>query len=319
LISDGTGTTAITGESFVFNVTFIDNIGISEAEVYYWFGSDTPTGYTMTGINIFSHTINIPNSMETLYYYFKAKDSADNEFETTARTVQVVDNTPGTLSNDQSDSSGKEGIEFGFQIDASDNVGISEVMAAYWFGDDETKKVFLPLTAADGTYSGSFSPQEDGTLHYYFVVSDEGGNTFESDENTVSIGAKPEEEEAGDVLIPWILVVLLIIVILLLLFLMMRKKKEEGGPSEVFGEGEPEEEIIEGPGEGEIQEEVGGEEGSETLEEPPEEEVIEEEVIDEELRPEEEIIGEEPIEEDLPPPDDDIVENEIEDTVDKQF
>jgi hypothetical protein len=235
------------------------------------------------------------------------------------RIVQVVDNTPGTLSNDQSDTNGKEGIEFGFQIDASDNVGISEVMVAYWFGDDESKKVFLPLTGADGTYSGSVTPQEDGTLHYYFVVADEGGNTFESDENAVSIGAKPEEDEAGDVLIPWILVVLLIIVILLLLFLMMRKKKEEEGPSEVLGMDETGEEITEGPGEGEIQEEIGGEEGPEAVEEPPEEEVIEEEVIDEELRPEEEIVDEEPIEEDLSEPEDEIVENEIEDTEDKEL
>jgi hypothetical protein len=319
LISDGTGGMANAGQSFVFNATFTDNVGITEVKVNYWFGSGTPTSSTMTGTYVFTHTISIPNSMETLYYYFEAKDSAGNELETYQRIVQVVDNTPGTLSNDQSDSSGKEGVEFRFQIDASDNVGISEVMAAYWFGDDETKKVFLPLTGVDGTYSGSFIPREGGTLHYYFVVTDEGGNTFESDENTVSIGAKPEEE-AEAVLIPWILVVLLIIVILILLFLMMRKKKERE-PSELRGLGEPEEEIIEGPPEEEIQEEVVDEEGPESLEEPPDDEIIEEEVLDEELRPEEEIIGEELNEESPTEPGEEPESEpeEIEDTEEKEL
>jgi hypothetical protein len=294
LIFENSDTSAITGGNFNFNSTFEDNIGIVEVEVYYRFGEGTETSAIMAGTDMAIYSITIPgDSTDPLYYYMVARDAHGNAIQTAQSMVQITDNIPGTISNDQSDSSGKEGEKFKFQIDVLDNVGISEVMVAYWFGDDESEKVYLPLTGVDRTYTGSFNPQKDGTLHYYFVVTDEGGNILEGDENTASIGARPEDEAEG-VLIPWMIVVVLIIVILILLFLMMRQRKEEEIPSEVLGLDKPEEEIIEGSDEEDIQKEIEGEEAPEGTETPPEAEVTKEEVIDEDLKPEKEIVrGEE--------------------------
>jgi hypothetical protein len=226
LIFDGSDSEAVTGGNFRFNLSFEDNIGIVEVEVFYKFGEGTESSAIMTGTDVSTHTISIPgDSTGPLYYYVVARDAHGNAYQTVQRPVLITDNTPGTISNDQSDSSGKEGERFRFQIDASDNVGISEVMVAYWFGDDESDKVFLPLSETDGTYSGSFTPSGGGTMHYYFVGVDEAGNTFEGDENTAKISAKPSEAEGS--IIPWILVILLVIVILVLVLMMMRKKKDE--------------------------------------------------------------------------------------------
>jgi hypothetical protein len=259
---DTSDTTATTGDSFNFEVDATDNIGIHEVHVVYWFGTGTPTNATMTGTGPYNLDITIPSdSLDTLHYYFTIGDEAGNWLMGTQVDISITDNEAATISNEASDESGKEGEEFTFQIDASDNVGISQVRVAYWFGDDESQKQFITLTATDGTYSGSFTPEQSGTMNYYFEVTDAGGTILESDDNTVDVASAPEEEEEG--LNPLLIILpIIVIIILLLLFLLMRKKKEEELPPEVAEEEEEmlEEDLLEG----EELEEEGLEEGEET-------------------------------------------------------
>jgi hypothetical protein len=272
---DTSDTTAITGDTFTFEVDASDNIGIDEVHVVYWFGTGNSTSATMTGTGPYTLEITIPSdSLDTLHYSFTISDAAGNWLVEGAVDITITDNEPATVSNEASDESGKEGEAFTFQIDASDNVGVSQVRVAYWFGDDESQKQFITLTETDGTYSGSLTPEQGGTMNYYFEVTDTVGNTVESDDYTANVASAPKEEEDG--LNPMLIILPIIVVVLILLFfLITRKKKEEEVPPEV-AEGEiseeeamemglePEEGLEEGEGfeEGEVEFEEGMEEES---------------------------------------------------------
>jgi hypothetical protein len=295
---------ATTGEEFIFTADASDNIGVVEIEVFYWFGGGTQTSQIMTGTGPFTHSITIPSdSLESLHYYFVARDAHGNAYQGAQKDITIADNDPGSISNDASDTSGKIGEEFKFQIDVSDNIGISEVRVAYWFGVNESRKQFLTLVGTDGTYSGSIILEDNGTLHYYFEATDEEGNTFEGPENSVDIAALPKEKEGEEPsVLPWILLVILIVIVVLFFILMTRKKREpEEIPVQGFGE-EPEEDLLgeEEMGEELEDEELADEEPSEEEESITEEEDLDnlaeedfeeepEQVSDEEIKPEEEL------------------------------
>ncbi len=288
-LTDTSDTSATTGETFTFEVDASDNIGIHEVHVVYWFGTGSPTNSTMSGTGPYNLDITIPsNSLDTLHYYFTISDEAGNWLVGTQEDITITDDEAATVSNEASDGSGKVGKAFRFQIDVSDNIGVSQVRVAYWFGDDESQKEFLELSETDGTYSGSITLDQSGTLHYYFEVDDIAGNTFESDEYSVNVASAPKEEEEEALNVLLLILPLIIIVIIVLLLLLTRRKKEEPEAIPEEGEKELEEEELEGePGE-----ELEGEE--EPLEEIEEEEAIpepEEEGFEEESG--EELEGEE--------------------------
>ncbi|UCE38463.1 MAG: hypothetical protein JSW00_04335 [Thermoplasmata archaeon] len=291
-----------TGDSLLVSLHATDNVGIT----YYKISIDGTLYDLVKDGDYYNYTIHIPSdSLASITYFVVFNDSANNPNTATSTVITVTDDDPGSISNPASDTSGEKGKEFRFQIDVSDNIGVSEVKVWYWFGDDESKKKPLTLEESEGTYSGSITPEESGTLHYYFEVTDTAGNPFISDDYSVTIGTAEKEDEEEMNVLPFIIIVVIIIIVILL-FLLTRKKKEaeeipeveEGlaeGEEEVAGEEAPEEieEIEESYGEEEVEEELVGEEGYEEIEEPLEEEVIEEEVYDEDLRPEEEIVTEE--------------------------
>jgi len=290
---DTSDTAATTGDPFAFGANAVDNIGVDELHVVYWYGDGAPTNTSMTGTGPLTLGITIPSdSVDTLYYYFAVSDEAGNWLAGTQVDITVTDNDPGSVSSEASDPSGKEGDDFQFQIDVVDNIGITEVKVVYWFGDDDSPEKSLILNETDGTYSGSFTPEQSGVLNYYFEVTDTSGNTMKSDEFSANIDSQPEEEDEekgedkGISTTTLSILAIVIILVVVVLILMMRKKKDEVGKQEeevvappVMGEGE----VIEGP-EG-VEEEFMGEfeESEEELGEVEEEEVLEEEVVEEEL------------------------------------
>jgi hypothetical protein len=294
-IIDNSQDTATTGDDFTFNVNASDNIGIVEVEIYYWFGDGDETELSITGSGPFTHTITLPtDSTETLHYYFVIIDAADNELIGSQVDVTITDNDPATISNDQTDTTPEVGEELTFQINASDNIGVSQVRVAYWFGDDETQKQFITLTEEIGTFSGSFTPEESGTLNYYFEVTDSAGNIQEGSQQSAQIASEPEEEEEP-VILPWILIVIIIIVIVLFFFLMSKKGKDEEDIPKVEDdleaeEAEPEGEVLE---EGEaidvdsVEEPIVEEEMGEDVEVVEDPEVVSEEPTVEEVESEE--------------------------------
>jgi hypothetical protein len=273
-----------TGDSLLVSVIAKDHVDI----IYYKISVDGTLYDLIKEGDYYNYTINIPaDSIASITYFVVFNDSANNPNTATDTVITVTDNDPGTVSNDQTDTSGEEDKVFTFQIDASDNIGISEVKVWYWFGDDNSLKKSLILAEENGTYTGSITPEESGDLHYYFEATDTAGNAFQSDEYTVAIGTAEKEDEEELNVFPFIILVIIIIIVIIL-FLLTRKKKE----AEVIPE------VEEGLAKGE---EEDKEEGPEQIDASTEEEVIDEGAIDE----------------GPPPSEDDIVDNE--DSKDKKL
>jgi hypothetical protein len=236
--------------NFTFIIDASDNIGVIEAEVLYWFGTGTPASQMLSGTGPFTATIAL-SSDQTLHYYFVIRDAAGNEAQTVVEDYevsQVVDSEPPSISNDQSDTSGQEDEDFNFQIDASDNIGVAEVEVAFWFGTDESQKVFFELTGIGGTYSGSIVLMDSGTLHYYFVAEDSAGNSVEGTETTANITPAPEDgdgdEPAAEAdMVAWMLVVILLVIVVLLMLMMLRMRRT--GVEETYEEISEEDEEME--------------------------------------------------------------------------
>ncbi len=217
--------------NFTFSVDASDNIDVVEAEVFYWFGTGTPASQILPGAGPFTTTIAL-SSDQTLHYYFVMRDAASNEAQSITKDFevsQVTDDEPPTISNDQSENGGQEDEEFNFQVDVSDNTGVAEVEVAFWFGTDESQKVFFELIGVGDTYSGSITLRDSGTLRYYFVAEDLAGNKVEGPEVTVSITPAPEdgdgEEPAAEAdMVAWMLVVILLVIVVLLVLMMLRMR-----------------------------------------------------------------------------------------------
>ena len=102
-ITDGTSGTPTTGDSFTFDATVTDNIGVSNVYVEYWYGTWTHTNVSMTFMGGSSYQTAITvlsNTTQTLYYIISAKDAKPNWANTGTKNVgTVVDNDAPQIIN----------------------------------------------------------------------------------------------------------------------------------------------------------------------------------------------------------------------------
>lgn len=93
-IVDNTPATAYTGDSFTFNASIIDNVGISTAWVEYWIDSESHINVSLTNIasGIWTNTITINDTANTFnYYIISAKDTSNNWYTTPVKKINVHD------------------------------------------------------------------------------------------------------------------------------------------------------------------------------------------------------------------------------------
>ena len=135
LTSDGSDTSATTGEAFRFSAAWVDNIGIQEARVEYWFGSGVHEDMALAGTGPFLGQVTVPtSSVESLYYILSATDSAGNTEQTAAKEATVRDNDRPNLGADTTPQTMMAGRAFTFSKVVEDNIGVQGAYVEYWFG-----------------------------------------------------------------------------------------------------------------------------------------------------------------------------------------
>jgi hypothetical protein len=133
-IKDFSQIKATTGDLFIFNFTTIDNIGIADVCLEYWFGS-----YLHRNISIESgrnHKINLTipsNSMDSLNYRLHVMDLSGNMNSTNVKSVKVNDNDPPSIK-DKSQDSATTGDIYRLNVEVYDNIGVKVTYVEYWFG-----------------------------------------------------------------------------------------------------------------------------------------------------------------------------------------
>jgi len=100
-IIDHTSATAYTGDLFLFNATITDNTYVTNVWVEYWYGTEAHTNISMDNVGgeIWKKTIEIYNTIDSLYYCISAKDIVNLWINTGVKNVIVYDNIEPVISN----------------------------------------------------------------------------------------------------------------------------------------------------------------------------------------------------------------------------
>jgi hypothetical protein len=120
----------------------------------------------------------------TLNYHFSAADPSDNHGKSDEFESEVSDIISPSLDYDWSDTAGYTGDDTLLYIVVSDNIAVTEVEIAYWFGSGSVKDI-SPEVSEGGLGSSQYSyeyisvPENSvDYLHYEVTITDEAGNQF---------------------------------------------------------------------------------------------------------------------------------------------
>ncbi|MGA1819748.1 MAG: C25 family cysteine peptidase, partial [Thermoplasmatota archaeon] len=185
--TDSTPGTGTTGEQFTFSIIADDNIGMQGVWVEYWFGTGTHTNASMSLSYPFTYQISVPsNSLDTLYYIFRARDTSGNWASTNQTSVIITDNDRPVLGTDSTPATATTGDNFTFSISLTDNIGVQTVSVEYWFGSGSHTNTTM---TGSGPYSYQISVPASSlsSLHYIFHASDTSGNWVASPRRDVTV------------------------------------------------------------------------------------------------------------------------------------
>ncbi len=174
--SDFTPTMGTTGESLSFSISVFDNIDGSSVFVDYRLGLDMNINASMSGPNIFNHSIEIPQNFSgEIYYHFSSVDNSDNWNSTSQKTILILDGVPPTFINDLTPDQIGTGEILEFMVEVSDNIEVSSVTVEYWIGSGD--KVNESMSKSDiFTYSITIPSNSTDTIWYIFHASDPENN-----------------------------------------------------------------------------------------------------------------------------------------------
>jgi hypothetical protein len=182
---------ANTGDTYGISVDVSDDVSVSGARLYYFFGTTQPgTVPFMDGSGssgTYSFQVDVPHSLEPLNFWIEAFDVGGNSARTVTFQVEVMDNDLPSFVDFLSDTTAATGEEFMFKVNVTDNIGVGRVELTYTFtGMDPMTK----LMERDGdTFMFSMIvPNDNGEgFEFYFKVLDTSGNIVESDPFTIDI------------------------------------------------------------------------------------------------------------------------------------
>jgi hypothetical protein len=222
-----------TGDSYQVKTTVVDNIGVNNVSLNYWFGSDNPSkiGLIETGsMDEFTGEISIPKtSLEYLYLKFSAMDISNNLNISRTIMIMVKDNIPPVIQPIQ-DLLINSGDSINISVIATDNIGVVEIM---WEN--------TPFTATGFNLSGKIDVAGDYKIKV--TVSDAGGNSaFQRFNLTVKSIDKDKDgsskSEESDILV-FIILIIVIIVVLIVIFFLFTKRKTKDNKDDVTLQQQP--------------------------------------------------------------------------------
>lgn len=201
-IIDLTQSPATTGDEFSLKMHATDNINLTDVRVEFWLGDEgvsTNVSMTDASFDVWTYIIYIPeDSLETLHYFFYARDNVTNIATTVTRNLTIVDNDMPIIGPDTSKDSATTGDPFNFAIEARDNLDIDVVIVTYRYGGDPSTD--LGLTWGDGDLWEA-TITIDHTLKdlaYLMTARDTSGNENSTEWRTITIADNDPPEVVED-------------------------------------------------------------------------------------------------------------------------
>ncbi|MGA1820341.1 MAG: hypothetical protein ACMUHU_04955, partial [Thermoplasmatota archaeon] len=142
---------------------------------------------TMSGSGPYTRSISIPtDSVDTLYYLFKAADGDGNWASTSERSVSISDDDPPIWGADSTPVTATTGDPFTFVIQISDNIGVQSITVEYWFGSGTHNNISM-TGSGPYQYQITIPSGSTSTLHYIFHASDQAANWVATSVKNVSV------------------------------------------------------------------------------------------------------------------------------------
>ena len=191
-IEDNSPDSGTTGDSFVFNVSVIDDHDAAEnLNVYVNWSHEYNSGNnTMThvGNNYFTYETTLDQSVSDISYSYWVEDSHQNTNVSTVYTANVIDNDAPMLVSDNSPS-GTTGDSYQFSADFTDNIQSESALTVYVDWMHDTSSSNDSMTYSDGSWITSITLDEStNELTYSYWVQDSAGNIlFNSGNSPVSV------------------------------------------------------------------------------------------------------------------------------------
>jgi nitrous oxidase accessory protein NosD len=187
-IIDNTLSIAYTGDPFTFNATITDNDAVDVAFVHFHYNTGDMIVAPLTNTNgdYWEVTVIIENVLGFMGYYIATSDVSGNFYSTEPISILIIDNDFPSFT-DNSPSSGTTGDLYTFDITASDNLGISCIMASWDHGYQSGFNI--PLNNDDdGTWSLPITLDQDlNPLLYNITVIDISNNIMIGPQQTIPI------------------------------------------------------------------------------------------------------------------------------------
>ncbi|MGA1821742.1 MAG: SBBP repeat-containing protein [Thermoplasmatota archaeon] len=179
ITADRSDTAAYTGQDFDFEVAVTDEMGLTGVFVEYWFGTGSHTNESITLIEPYTHTITIPNSIDTFYYFFSATDYHGNWASTSQKSMTPIDSTGPSFSViTASPNPPTTGGTCTFTCDVWDNVAyVASSVVLHYGGDNSAWSSAGMTNTAGDTFSATVSVSVNwARVYLYFTASDTSSN-----------------------------------------------------------------------------------------------------------------------------------------------
>ncbi len=193
ILSVQVGGNLSTGDAFGISAVTSDNIGVSGAYMEYNWSSSSPSSSHNTtmadiGSGTFYFTSSHPlDSLDPLWYRVHIHDEAGNWNQTSWAQAAIVDNDTVIFGEDGSQLEATTGDPYTFQVNISDNIGVSKGAVEYWYGAGPSLNI--SLTGGPTTFTAGIIIPWNSTdmLHYLFRSCDGAGNWNTSAQGNVAV------------------------------------------------------------------------------------------------------------------------------------
>jgi len=187
LVADNSDASGTTGDTFSFDVTVSDNVGVGGVNTSWTHGSLSGNlALSNDGDGTWSGSITLDDNLGNLIYKIQVNDTSNNYVHSSQQSKSVTDNDNPSLVADNSDGSGTTGDSFNFDITTSDNIDVDSVNISWSHGSLSGN---LALNDdGDNTWSNSITLDNSlNNLIYRVQVNDTSNNYVRGSQQSKSV------------------------------------------------------------------------------------------------------------------------------------
>ena len=170
---------AIPGENYTFRINVFDNQLVKDVHCLYWYGTSIEKNISLKSIeeNIWTDTIQLPDSLETLNYRFLAEDNSSNWAVSEPHQRVLSGEIRPVFIDDQTPAYGTTGDPLIIRVSVIDNVWVKRVSTQYWFRPDRKNNESMVKIGGDiWELEIMIPPSQEEPLSYVSYAEDLKGN-----------------------------------------------------------------------------------------------------------------------------------------------